>query len=99
MAALPASGPSRKPYTACFSVFAIAEPSVMPRVLEVFAKRGLIPATWHSAVCGAHGEELHIDVQLAGFDPPVTERLAQDLRRVISVDCVLTSEKRYAMTA
>ena len=29
------------PLTACFSVHAHAEPGVMPRVLELFAKRGL----------------------------------------------------------
>jgi len=30
--------------TACFSVHAHAEPGVMPRVLELFAKRGLYGA-------------------------------------------------------
>ena len=38
--------------TACFSVQAVADPSVMPRVLELFAKRGLIPARWHSDLGG-----------------------------------------------
>ena len=32
----------------CFSVQARAEPGVMPRVLELFAKRGLVPQNWHS---------------------------------------------------
>ena len=32
------------PATACFSVHARAEPGVMPRVLELFAKRGLVPS-------------------------------------------------------
>ena len=34
--------------TACFSVHAHADPGVMPRVLELFAKRGLVPSAWHS---------------------------------------------------
>jgi hypothetical protein len=36
--------------TAYFSVHARAEPGVMPRVLELFAKRGLVPSVWHSAL-------------------------------------------------
>ena len=40
------------PATACFSVQARAEPGVMPRVLELFAKRGLVPQRWHSAAAG-----------------------------------------------
>ena len=43
--------PDREP-TACFSVAAAAEPGVMPRVLELFAKRGLVPTHWCSRVSG-----------------------------------------------
>jgi hypothetical protein len=48
--------------TFCFSVQAVAEPGVMPRILELFAKRGLVPQKWHSAVSGT---VLAIDVQTA----------------------------------
>ena len=41
------------PATACFSVHARAEPGVMPRVLELFAKRGLVPSFWQSSTSGA----------------------------------------------
>ena len=47
------------PLSVCFSVQARAEPGVMPRVVELFAKRGLVPQRWHSAVSG---EALTIDV-------------------------------------
>ena len=45
--------------TFCFSVQAAAEPGIMPRVLELFAKRGLVPQKWHSTVSGT---ALAIDV-------------------------------------
>ncbi len=46
----PSRSAGRRPTTACFAVHARAEPGVMPRVLEQFAKRGLIPSNWHSDV-------------------------------------------------
>lgn len=99
MTALSGSLPEHRHPTACFSVVAAAEPGVMPRVLEVFVKRGLVPDKWLSHVAGRRGEELHIDIQLAGADAALTDRLAQTLRQVVSVRSVLTSEKRHLKSA
>src|SRR5215813_13573999 len=55
------------PATACFSVHARAEPGVMPRVLELFAKRGLVPSRWESATFGDNDSELTIDIQTRGL--------------------------------
>jgi len=85
--------------TACFSVVAAADPGVMQRVLQVFAKRGLVPTQWYSTVCGPRGTDLHIDVQVAGMDVGLQDRIAESLREVVSVGTVLTSEKRRALTA
>jgi acetolactate synthase small subunit len=71
----------------------------MPRVLEIFAKRGLVPARWLSAVAGPRDGEIHIDIQLADADRELAERLAQSLRQVVSVQSVLTSEKRVLLSA
>ena len=71
----------------------------MPKVLEVFAKRGLVPTAWYSKVEGRNGEELHIDVQLAGTGAKTAERLARSLRQLVLVELVLTSEKRTALSA
>lgn len=81
--------------TACFAVHARAEPGVMPRVMELFAKRGLVPSSWHSSVGGAGGEELTIDVQVLGMAPDLAEYVAACLRQLAYVEVVLTSEKRY----
>lgn len=93
------SAPSGALQTACYSVHAPTDPSVMPRVLEVFTRRGIIPTVWHSALCGAEGEEIQIDIQVAGIDATVAERLAQCLRQLVAVGCVLTSDKRQAVAA
>jgi acetolactate synthase small subunit len=78
------------PETACFSVHALAEPGVMPRVLELFAKRGLVPTLWHSAVSGADQARLTIEIQMSGLGREITEYIACCLRQIASVDSVLT---------
>jgi acetolactate synthase small subunit len=77
--------------TACFSIHAEAEPGVMPRVLELFAKRGMVPTSWHSRVTTG---ELTIDVQMRGLDSAATAYIAACLRQVVSVTTVLTYENR-----
>jgi acetolactate synthase small subunit len=76
--------------TACFSVHAAAEPGVMPRVLGLFAKRGLVPTSWHS---NAIGRELTIDIQVTGMGRDLAQYVAACLRQIADVDVVLTSEK------
>jgi hypothetical protein len=71
----------------------------MPRVLEVFTRRGLIPTVWHSIVLAGDVDEIQIDVQIANLDAAMAERLAQCLRQLVCVECVLTSEKRPALAA
>jgi acetolactate synthase small subunit len=78
------------PETAFFSVHARAEPGVMPRVLELFAKRGLVPSSWHSAVFGGDQARLSIEIQMSGLGHEITEYIAACLRQIASVDSVLT---------
>lgn len=86
---------------ACFSVQAEAEPSVMPRVLEQFAKRGLMPCQWHSSLgpWSASGRELFIDIQVAALEPDLVARIAESLRQLVHVQLVLTAEKRPDLRA
>lgn len=89
----PPSAPSPGRRTACFSILAEAEPGVMPRVLELFAKRNLVPSRWHSDRTGRGGRELAIDLQVEGMAPELTDYVARCLRQLHYVDAVLTSEK------
>ncbi len=82
---------------ACFSIQAEAEPGVMPRVLELFAKRGLVPRRWVSSVTGQGASlgdrELTIDIQVTGLTPEAQAYIADCLRQVWGVGAVLTSER------
>ena len=82
--------------TACFSVHAHAEPGVMPRVLELFAKRGMVPSAWRSATCGTDEAQLTIDIQMRGLGSEATAYLAACLRQIAYVEVVLTSERQRA---
>ncbi|EWY39612.1 hypothetical protein N825_05870 [Skermanella stibiiresistens SB22] len=97
MPTLSAPSAESRPYdadtTACFSVQANADPGVMSRVLELFAKRGLVPTSWHSRVGGIRGDELIIDLQMHGMVPSEAEFVAACLRQIPDVDSVLTSER------
>ena len=81
----------------CFSIHAQAEPGVMPRVLELFAKRGLVPTRWHSDVTGpkrpGDGRDLSIDLQVNGLDVATGDYIARCLRQIFQVEAVLTSQK------
>lgn len=77
--------------TACFSVHGMAEPGLMPRVVELFAKRGLVPSSWISRVVG---REITIDVQMAGLDADSAHYIARCLRQMVAVDVVLVSQKQ-----
>ncbi len=71
----------------------------MPRILDIFAKRGLVPTRWHSCVDspdGGSGGELTIDLEMGGLTPEMSARIAAEMRAVWGVGLVLSSDKRVA---
>ncbi|KZB69290.1 hypothetical protein AUP42_09540 [Thalassospira lucentensis] len=99
LAPLESAQPTKSVY--CFAVHAAAEPDVMPRVLELFSKRNLVPASWHSTVADGHAgfSELQIDIQIQQLETKVAEHIARCLRQIVHVNTVLTSEKGYSNSA
>lgn len=80
----PATGPAE----ARFAVTAAASPGVMPRVLELFAKRGLVPTEWRSrAVDG----RLTIDIRMAAMEPRLAGYIGNCLRQIYLVERVLVT--------
>ena len=75
---------------ACFSVHAAVDPGAMPRVLEVFAKESLTPTRWTSVV---EGDQLEMDIQMAGLAEDRSDYFARVLGRMPMVNVVLTSAK------
>ncbi len=90
-----AAAPDRSPYPlfVSFSIRALAEPGVMPRVLELFAKRGLVPQRWNSVVSEAG---LGIDVQITGLDRDMADYIARCMRQIHGVETAFTVESRPA---
>ena len=77
------------PVTFCYSLLARAEPGVMPRVVELFAKRGLVPQKWHST---ASRSALSIEVQIGGLERDVADYIGRCMLQIVGVETVLTSE-------
>jgi acetolactate synthase small subunit len=75
----------------CFSIDVVADPGAMARVLEQFAKRGLIPSRWHSDVIEL--DAMQIDIQISGLSAPLGQDIARCLRAIVGVRSVLTSGK------
>lgn len=72
-----------------FTVEARAEPGVMPRVVGLFAKRGLVPQACRSI---ATGPLLTIDVEMRGLDRDVCDYIARCMRQIVGVERVLMDE-------
>jgi hypothetical protein len=76
-------------FSVAFSIRALVEPGVMPRILELFAKRGLVPQGWHSAVSDAG---LGIDIQMTGLDRDAADYIACCMRQINGIETVFTIE-------
>lgn len=78
----------------CFAVQAEADPSTLPRVVEVFALHGFVPDRCHAHTTG--GDGFVVDLQMGGITAQQADLLAKRLGRVVTVRTVLWSEKRLA---
>ena len=77
------------PLTVWFSVHARPEPGVMPRVLELFAKRGLVP---QHCLGTASATTLTIEVRIGGLGRDLADYIARCMRQITGVEAVLTAE-------
>ena len=84
---------SPAPLSVSFSIRALAEPGIMPRVIELFAKRGLVPQRWNSAVSEAG---LGIEIHMTGLDRDLAEYIARCMRQIYGIEAVFTVESRHA---
>lgn len=88
----PAAPQTVAPAMTCFAVQAVAEPGLISRVLEHFAKRGLMP-TKLIANYDCEAGSLDIDIQVPDLTLQEGEKIACSLRVIVGVCLVLTSEK------
>ncbi len=76
---------------AYFHVRASAEPGVMPRVLELFTKRGLVPSLYLARV--AADNEVMIEVEVPRLEREAMDYLAASMRQIASVSVVLAAPR------
>jgi acetolactate synthase small subunit len=72
-----------------FSLQARAEPGVLPRVLELFAKRGLVPRRILSTV--SDRELMTIDIEIVELADDTVDYIAACMRAITGVEAVLTA--------
>ena len=68
-----------------YSLRAYREPSVLSRVIEMFALRDLIPHQVDCREVAAEEAELQIDVAVRGLDPMHARHLADRMRNIVPV--------------
>jgi hypothetical protein len=76
--------PAETAVSARFAIEAAADPGVMPRVLELFAKRGLVPALWTSRVGPA--DRLTIDIEMHAMSAELAFYIGECLRQIVGVE-------------
>lgn len=83
----------RRFVTTCYAVHAMATPGLLPRLVGVLAKRGLMPDRWFSVLVGPDQRELHIDIQVSGLSPQTAKVVAEEMRKIVMVSVVMMSDK------
>ncbi len=72
-----------------YSIAAAPEPSVLPRALELFAKRGLIPARIEAKLLDGR---MTIEIEASGLDSDTARHIGRCLAGLIDVERVLAHE-------
>jgi acetolactate synthase regulatory subunit len=77
--------------TYCFSIDIVPDPGTLVRVLDQFAKRGLVPTRWHSDVVEV--DTMQIDIQVIGLSDALGRDIARCLGSIVGVHGVLTARR------
>jgi len=77
--------------TVCFSVRADVHPGTLPRLIERFAQRNLVPSSVQARVIGA-GDVMAVDIHVLGLDRVAADIIAEGMRQMVPVERVLVAE-------
>jgi acetolactate synthase small subunit len=80
-----------------FRLSADASPSVMPRIIGLFAKLAMVPEAFHAERTGEDG--LEVEIRVAGLSAQQADHLARALRQIIEVEAVLVGLEEQAPAA
>ena len=84
----PNSPASNSEALTAFRLRALAAPDVLPRCLELLAKRNMVPAFWHSE---RTDDGLEIEFRVDGVDDHLKAYMAECLRQIVNVEAVVTT--------
>lgn len=82
--------------TVTFAVQALPEPGLLPRLLQPFAKRDLVP---DRMLAERQGEEMRVTFTLETLDPGCVHLIAGNLGQVVGVLDVSVQRARWAEAA
>lgn len=74
---------------AIYFVTGEADPGPLPRLLEPFAKLGLVPTRAHASVEDGDGRELAADLRVESVDRVTAHLIDKALRRIVGVRSVI----------
>jgi len=75
---------------ACFFVSGDTAPGFAPRVLELFAKRNIVPDEFRARVVGGRQS---IEIRAPGMAPELAAYIGRCIRQIVSVERVLVSHE------
>src|SRR3984957_9012262 len=75
----------RNPSTVRYCFEADAEPGVLPRALELLAKRGLVPARGFAQ---ADADALSVEIEVEGLAPEIADHVGRCLGEIVGVRAV-----------
>ncbi len=87
------AGLSAETYFSRFSLRSEIEPSVLPRVLEPFALRNLVP---YSVNCRQERGALAIEIVVAGLEMSDIEHLTLRLSQIVPIRTVMADREPFA---
>ncbi len=76
-----------------FSVVADADPGSLPRILELIAKRGLVPLSLTSRLTD---DTLAVEMEMLGMPQAESDHVGNCLRQIPMVACVTVTERTPA---
>lgn len=84
-----AVAPQSELLDAKYFVVAAADPGVAPRLVEPFAKLGLVPSRLHLSTEDGAGQEISADLRVCRVDAMTAHLIGKALRRVVGVRQVI----------
>ncbi len=82
-----------------FTVQAARAPDVLPRVLELFAKRNLVPDRWTSRRVGENRDRLVFEIEMDAMEWRLADYMAASMRQIVNVESATVEEVSLAKSA